>query len=85
MYEGGDVHGAECGMDCSAADLDGDDGIEEPDGGLEGSEEGVLVTEYAKDAVLYAETDAGCRWVCLLFSRRLIGLKKCNVILRRRI
>ena len=46
-------------MDRGAADLDGNDGVEDADGGLEGLEVTVLVGENAEVVVRDAEADAG--------------------------
>ena len=46
-------------MDSRAANLDGDDGVEGTDGGLEGLEVSVLVGKDAKVACVDAETDTG--------------------------
>ena len=46
-------------MDRGAADLDGDDGVEDADGGLEGDEVAVLVGEDAEVVVRHAETHSG--------------------------
>lgn len=55
----GNSHSAEGSMDGGAADLDGDDGVERADGGLEGREEVVLVREDAEVAGLDAQADTG--------------------------
>ena len=46
-------------MDSRAANLDGDDGVEGADGGLEGLEVAVLVREDTEVARVDAQTDSG--------------------------
>ena len=46
-------------MDSRAADFDGDDGVEDAHGGLEGLEVRILVGEDAEDAGVDAQTDPG--------------------------
>ena len=55
---GEDAHFSEGGVNRSAANLDGDGGVEHADGGLEGLEAEVLVREEAILAVVDAEGDA---------------------------
>ena len=54
-----DLHGGDGGVDRRAADLDGDDGVEGADGGLEGLEVAVLVREDTEVARVDAQTDSG--------------------------
>ena len=46
-------------MDGGAADLDGDDGVEDADGGLEGLEVAILVGEDTEAAGVDAKADTG--------------------------
>ncbi len=50
-------HSGERGVDSRAADLDGDDGVQDADGGLEGLEVDVLVREDAEAAGADPEAD----------------------------
>ena len=68
------VHGREGGVDGGAAHLDGDDGVEGADCGLEGLEVAVLVRQDAKVASVDAETDSG---VEILLGRLEPGVPLC--------
>lgn len=57
--EKGGIHVADGGLDTGVPDLDGDDGVELSDCGLEGDEERVFVGEDSEEAVLYSHGDAG--------------------------
>ena len=46
-------------MHRGAADLDGDDGVEDADGGLEGLQVLVLVWEHTEVVVVHSKADAG--------------------------
>ena len=46
-------------MNGRTADLDGDDGVQDADGGLEGLEVDVLVGEHAEEAGVDTEADTG--------------------------
>lgn len=57
--DGDNAHSGERGVDGGAADLDGDDGVQDAHGGLEGLEVHVLVGEHSEDACVDAEADTG--------------------------
>ena len=53
------VHSRQGSMDGRAAHLDGDDGVEDPNGSLEGLEVAVLVRKDTELVVRHAEADSG--------------------------
>jgi hypothetical protein len=53
------LHSAESDVDGSAAHLDCDDGIQDPDSSLKGLQEAVLVREHAVLSRLDTKADAG--------------------------
>ena len=61
---GRDLHSAEGDVDCGASHLDGDNGVEGADSGLEWLEEAVLVREHAILPGLDSETDACVDILC---------------------
>ena len=61
---GKDLHSAEGDMDRGASNLDGDNGVEGADGGLEWLEEAVLVREHAILPGLDTKTDACVDVLC---------------------
>jgi len=61
---GKDLHSAEGDVDCGASQLDGDNGVEGADSGLEWLEEAVLVREHAILPGLDTKTDACVDILC---------------------